>query len=67
MSKQSCKSCAFWGNARAFWGNARPAGIKLPATAANLKKTDRWKMCDVEPKMFANADFGRDHLKLRGK
>jgi hypothetical protein len=34
MSKQSCKSCA-------FWGNARPEGIKLPAMAAGMKETKR--------------------------
>jgi hypothetical protein len=60
MSKQSCKSCA-------FWGNVRPEGIKLPAMAACMKETERWKLSDVERKMFANADFGCDHFKPRGK
>jgi hypothetical protein len=48
-------------------GHIRPEDIKLPTMAAGIKETEPWRICDIEPKMFANADFCCDHFKLRDK
>jgi hypothetical protein len=54
---QSCKLCAFWGNV---------PEMTVVRFGVTVIADDNWKSCDLEPKLFANANYCCDEFKRRG-